>query len=212
MLSKRKARQAAQRYHLLRNEVQNMPLGLAGAMLSSLDEMRIVTGQYTDSNGGSCPLLAAWQSSKHTVALKHTFPGTWDVFCGVSHPRQARPATRHEITMLRMLLQERIMPLGERSLVDQTPDLPEIPQFVATPQPAPSEVLLEGEAQEWSCDWEAALQELGTASSFMRTRRVEASPRVDVHSAAWVDRVGQIMHGLRPVEQSPLRRVEQTVA
>ena len=211
MLSKRKTRQAAQRYHLLRDEVQNMPLGMAGAMLSSLDEMRIVTGQYTDSKGGSCPLLAAWQSSKYTVKLQHTFPATWDVFCGITHSRQARPATPHEIRMLRMLLEERLMPPGERPLVDQAPPMPALPVEMPLPQPAAAEVLLEEEMQDWSCDWEAALGQL-TGSGFVRTRRVATASQPDVHSAAWVDRVGQLMYGLRPVEEAPVRRSAQRSA
>lgn len=197
MLSKRKARQATQRYHFLRQEVQDMPLGMAGAMLQSLDEMTIVTGQYTDSRGGSCPLLAAWQSSKYTVTLKHTFPATWDVFCGVNHPRKARPATPHEVRMLRMLLEERLMPPGERPLVDQLPETPDMPLVV--PQPAPVEVLQAEETPAWSCDWEAELQQLYSQQSFIRPRRVTPASTQDVGSPEWVSCTRQIMHGLQPV-------------
>jgi len=200
MRAKRKSRQATQRYHLLRGEVQGMPLGLAGAMLSSLDEMDIVAGQYTDSQGGSCPLLAAWQSSKYTVTLKHTFPGTWDVFCGITHSRQARPATKHEINMLRMLLQERIMPLGERPLLDQTPEITAAPQTIVVPEPASVEVLSASETPDWSCDWEAELQQLHSRSGFIRHRRVAEQPVMDVYSDAWVSHIGQLMHGIKPTE------------
>jgi len=186
MLAARRNRKAVKRYHTLRSEVQNMSPALAGAMLSSLDEMTIVTGQYTDSKGGACPLLAAWRSSKHTVQLEHTFPLVWDVFCGLRSWRQARPATKHEVGILRMLLQERIMPVGERmvgtqpieTLVEAPAEAPALPVHAD----AQSDIqATKDQEEQWSCDWQAELSELmGTKEHQNSVHTSESSSRSGV--------------------------------
>ena len=199
----RKTKRAAQNYHVLRNEVQNMPMGMASAMLTSLTRQTIVTGQYTDSRGGACPLLAAWRAG--AVKLEHSFPMSWDVFCGLKNPKQARKCTPHEVGILRMLLEERLFPLGERSAPMSSPQ-------PAAPAAAPSFTVVarspektpELDSLEWSCDWEDELAELYAGSSnvatitrpttsFIRARQVDATKIMDVGSTEWAKNLGQLL-------------------
>lgn len=122
---------------------------MASAMLSGIDSQHVVTGQYTDGDGGACPLLAANRAGAplHQVT---SFPKIWDHFCGLSSYRQARKATRHELHMLKMLLMARVMPASERVL-DIKPAMPEhTPRF----RPPRSRKL----GQE--ADWQQQLSEL----------------------------------------------------
>lgn len=95
-----------------------MSPAMASAMLSGLDAQHIVTGQYTDNKGGACPLLAANRAGG-PLHIETNFPRTWDLFCGLRSRRQARKATRHELKMLRLLLEERLMPSSERSVANK---------------------------------------------------------------------------------------------
>lgn len=211
MILSRRTRKAAQRYHFLRSEVQKMSPAFAGAMLSSLEETTIVAGQYTDNQGGACPLLAAARASHHTVRLQNSFPVVWDVFCGIKKAGQGRKATRHEIGILRMLLEERLMPLGERRVSTGDPEIP----MTALPQQAPAEATGE---ESWSCDWEQELallvEELSLGESgqddfesstlvctqvrtrsFVRSRKVVADSSAPVGTPEWNQRVVGLLLG-----------------
>ena len=117
-------RKAIVRYRSLRNEVSRLSPAMAAAMLSGLDQQPVVVGQYSDGSGGACPLLAGQRAGG---PLNHStrFPDIWDAFCKVRSYRKARKASRHELVMLRMLLNEHLMPLGERSMLPTS--IPEAP-------------------------------------------------------------------------------------
>lgn len=110
-----------------------MSPAMASAMLSGLDAQQIVTGQYTDNMGGACPLLAANRAGG-PLHIETNFPRTWDLFCGLSSHRQARKATRHELKMLRLLLEERLMPPSERAIEGKPPSI-ELPRPKPTREP-----------------------------------------------------------------------------
>lgn len=136
---------AVSRYQALRSEVMSLSPAMAAAMLDGIGRQRVVTGQYTDGDGGACPLLAANRAGAPLHRLTN-FPKTWDAFCGLRHARQARPASPHELHMLRLLLEARLMPAGERTTSPQ----PRTPRFTA---PRPRRL-------ERSVDWQAELSSL----------------------------------------------------
>lgn len=140
----RRHKQAVSRYQALRAEVMSLSPAMAAAMLDGIHRQTVVTGQYTDGKGGACPLLAA---NRAGAPLHHqtNFPQSWDVFCGLTHRRQSRPATAHEIHMLQLLLEARLMPQGERQ-----PKTRREPRFIA---PRPRRL-------EHTVDWQAELSEL----------------------------------------------------
>ena len=119
-VSGRKQQKAIARYQALRTEVMELSPAMAAAMLSGLDLQLVVTGQYTNNKGGACPLLAAKRAGA-PLHLQTNFPRTWDLFCQLKSSKKARAASRHELSMLRMLLAERTMPAEERSTADHKP-------------------------------------------------------------------------------------------
>jgi len=137
---------AISRYQALRQEVTSLSPAMAAAMLSGLTNQPLVTGQYTDGEGGTCPLLAANRAGA-PLAQQTNFPSTWDLFCGLKSSRQARPATTHEIHILTLLLQARVMPVEEimPSLAPQTK-----PRFMA---PRPRRI-------QPAIDWQGELSQL----------------------------------------------------
>jgi hypothetical protein len=79
--------------------VRSLPLRTREAMLKAARHDRIVTGAYTDSRGGACPLLAAHRRGGRTNAPR--FADAWDAYTGATRPR---PATQAELAALRMFL------------------------------------------------------------------------------------------------------------
>jgi len=130
LLQRRRQLHAAERYRQLRATVYEMPLAIAAAMLSGLestDTLRV--GEYSDGDG-ACPILLAHRNG--APARPTRFAQAWDAFCGVERYEKRRAATPHEVRMLRLLLQQRIMPSTERRLRPSTP----APVRPAVPAPA----------------------------------------------------------------------------
>jgi hypothetical protein len=71
------------------------------AMLVALEADELIVGAYTDRSGRMCPMLAAHRRGARTDV--GSFPRAWDAFAGAARPR---PATRHELEILKALLQE----------------------------------------------------------------------------------------------------------
>ena len=85
--------------------VRSLPLRTRRAMLDAARSDRIVTGAYTDSRGGACPLLAAHRRGGRTNAP--SFADAWDAFTGATRPRPAKPA---ELATLRTFLAASLPP------------------------------------------------------------------------------------------------------
>ena len=83
----------------LQAAVRGLPLRTRRAMLEAARHDRIITGAYTDSRGGACPLLAAHRRGGRTTAP--SFADAWDAFTGAKKPRAA---THAELATLRMFL------------------------------------------------------------------------------------------------------------
>jgi hypothetical protein len=71
------------------------------AMLAALEADELIVGAYTDRSGRVCPMLAAHRRGARTDV--GSFPRAWDAFARAARPR---PATRHELGILKALLQE----------------------------------------------------------------------------------------------------------
>jgi hypothetical protein len=71
------------------------------AMLAALEADELIVGAYTDRSGRVCPMLAAHRRGARTDV--GSFPRAWDAFARAARPR---PATRHELEILKALLQE----------------------------------------------------------------------------------------------------------
>lgn len=153
MLSVRKQRKAVARYQVLRSEVMRMSPAVASAMLQGIKGFTVVTGQYTDNQGGACPLLAANRSGA-PLHVQTNFPTCWDYFCGLTSARKARQASRHEVHMLELLLEEKLMPVSERGGTEM-PVVPHTPRFTA-----PRKRRLPGQ-QEWQRELQEMLQQAG---------------------------------------------------
>jgi hypothetical protein len=92
----------------LRAAVDRLPRATRVAMLTALLEgVPIVTGAFTDRDGGACPLLVAHRRGAPTGTA--AFACSWDRFTGV-RPGRARRATRHELAVLRAQLEASLVP------------------------------------------------------------------------------------------------------
>ena len=95
---RRKARNPAQR---LRTAVDAMPRRTRIAMLTGIDQNRIVVGAYTDKeSGGICPMLAAHRNGGRTSLA--SFARSWDRFTGANRPRLA---TKREVRTLQAYIE-----------------------------------------------------------------------------------------------------------
>jgi hypothetical protein len=95
---RRKARNPAQR---LRTAVDAMPRRTRIAMLTGIDENKIVVGAYTDrDSGGICPMLAAHRNGGRTSLA--SFARSWDRFTNARRPRLA---TEREVRTLRSYIE-----------------------------------------------------------------------------------------------------------
>ena len=95
---RRKARNPAQR---LRTAVDAMPRRTREAMLTGIENNRIVVGAYTDKeSGGICPMLAAHRNGGRTSLA--SFARSWDRFTNARRPRLA---TDREVRTLRSYIE-----------------------------------------------------------------------------------------------------------
>jgi hypothetical protein len=95
---RRKPRNPAQR---LRTAVDAMPRRTRIAMLTGIDQNKIVVGAYTDrESGGICPMLAAHRNGGRTSL--DSFARSWDRFTNARRPRLA---TEREIRTLRSYIE-----------------------------------------------------------------------------------------------------------
>ncbi len=96
----------------LRIAIDCLPLQTRKAMLEGIDANRIIVGAYTDRQGGVCPMLAAHRNGGRTSLA--SFARSWDRYTRARG--RPRPATDHEVTTLRTMLEASI-------LLDETPAL-----------------------------------------------------------------------------------------
>src|SRR5207237_1149983 len=106
-IAERRRRQQAR---ALNSAVDDLPMSTRRAMLAALEADELIVGAYTDRSGRMCPMLAAHRRGARTDV--GSFPRAWDAFAGARRPR---PATRHELEILKALLQERLDDSGPRT-------------------------------------------------------------------------------------------------
>jgi hypothetical protein len=96
----------------LRRTVEALPRHSREAMLRGIDSNRIITGAYTDSRGGICPMLAAHRNGGRRGTDLSGFAIAWDFFTRPSKPRRA---TRREVAALRGYLELSLIAEGVQS-------------------------------------------------------------------------------------------------
>jgi hypothetical protein len=92
----------------LRAAIDGLPVPTRHAMLVGLHANRIVIGAYTTRSGGICPMLAAHRCGGRTDF--RDFARAWDA---IASPKRPRFAQRHELDLLRALLEESLADWGE---------------------------------------------------------------------------------------------------
>jgi hypothetical protein len=95
------ARRRRRQAQALNRAVDELPMTTRRAMLAALESDELIVGAYTDRSGRVCPMLAAHRRGARTDV--GSFPRAWDAFARAARPR---PATRHELGILKALLQE----------------------------------------------------------------------------------------------------------
>lgn len=80
----------------LRRAIDRLPPATREAMLEGVRTVPIVAGDYTDRDGGVCPMLAAHRHGGRTSNLG--FSRAWDRFTGAK--RRVRRATPREVGTL----------------------------------------------------------------------------------------------------------------
>ena len=88
----------------LRRAIDRLPAPTREAMLEGIRANPIVTGAYTDNNGGICPMLAAHRHGGRTTHL--AFARSWDALAG---DKRVRRATERELRILEGQLQASLM-------------------------------------------------------------------------------------------------------
>lgn len=83
----------------LRQAIDALPVATRAAMLEGIGHQPVVTGGYTDGDGGACPMLAAHRAGSRVTFLP--FHRAWDTFCGAQGPRRA--TRRERIALVAML-------------------------------------------------------------------------------------------------------------
>ncbi len=94
----------------LRQSIDTLPERTRLAMLSGLGNNTVITGAFSDGNGGACPMLAAHREGVRGRCM--SFPEAWDRFTGVHGRYITRQATQDEVLHLRMQLQESLSAVG----------------------------------------------------------------------------------------------------
>jgi hypothetical protein len=92
----------------LRAAIDGLPAPTRQAMLVGLHSNRIVIGAYSTRSGGVCPMLAAHRCGGRTDF--RDFARAWDA---IARPKRPRPAQRHELDLLRALLEESLAECGD---------------------------------------------------------------------------------------------------
>jgi len=108
----------------LRNAVEALPRHTKEAMLRGLDRGKVITGGYTDGDGGACPMLSAHRNGGRTDM--GTFARAWDEFTGTPTGKP-REASQREVATLRNYLERALVadPGGERSLAEEVREVQE---------------------------------------------------------------------------------------
>jgi|GEM_PF-904244 len=91
----------------LRTSIDTLPERTRLAMLSGLGNNTVITGAFSDGNGGACPMLAAHREGVRARCM--SFPEAWDRFTGVHGRHISRQATQDEVLHLRMQLEESLV-------------------------------------------------------------------------------------------------------
>jgi hypothetical protein len=94
----------------LRQSIDTLPERTRKAMLAGLGNNTVITGAFSDGNGGACPMLAAHREGVRGRCM--SFPEAWDRFTGVHGRYITRPATQDEVLHLRMQLQQSLAARG----------------------------------------------------------------------------------------------------
>ena len=100
----------------LRDAIDCLPLRTREAMLDGIAAGRIIVGASVDRDGGVCPMLAAHRNGGRTSLA--SFARAWDRYTGA---KRARPATRRELTTLRVMLEASIT-------LEDVPSLADVPR------------------------------------------------------------------------------------
>lgn len=117
----RRKRTAGER---LRNAVEALPRHTKEAMLRGIGRGKVITGGYTDGDGGACPMLSAHRNGGRTDM--GTFARAWDEFTGTPTGKP-REASKREVATLQHLLERALVddPGGERSLAEEVREVQE---------------------------------------------------------------------------------------
>jgi hypothetical protein len=98
----------------LRRSIDVLPERTRKAMLVGLGNNTVITGAFTGSGGGACPMLAAHREGGRTSVC--SFPEAWDTFTGVAGRQIIRQATEYEILILRREIEASLEPAGPSEL------------------------------------------------------------------------------------------------
>jgi hypothetical protein len=79
-------------------------------MLVGLANNTVITGAFTGVGSGVCPMMAAHREGGRTSCV--AFPEAWDKFTGVYGRAICRQATEYEVGILRMQIQESLVPVS----------------------------------------------------------------------------------------------------
>ncbi len=82
----------------LRRSIDVLPERTRKAMLIGLKNNTVITGAFSASGDGVCPMLAAHRAGGRTACA--SFPEAWDKFTGVYGRPLIRPATEYEVQIL----------------------------------------------------------------------------------------------------------------
>jgi hypothetical protein len=143
----------------LRTAIDCLPLATRTAMLEGVEANRIIVGAYTDRKGGVCPMLAAHRNGGRTSLA--SFARAWDRYTNARG--RARPATDHELTTLRAMLEASIA-------------LDELPTFEDAAREAKKRVLNRLRIFRRFDEYERAVAELGVIRALNRPGARTAAP------------------------------------
>src|SRR5215210_6114144 len=144
----------------LRTAIDCLPLQTRKAMLGGVESNRIIVGAYTDRSGGVCPMLAAHRNGGRTSLA--SFARAWDRYTGV-RARRPRPATHHELSTLKAMLEASIA-------LDELPALSEVAREAQTLSARRLRVFRRFE------EYERAVAELAVIRSLNRPDEETAAP------------------------------------
>jgi hypothetical protein len=152
----------------LRRAIDVLPERTRRAMLVGMGNNTVITGAFAGGGDAACPMLAAHRAGGRTSAC--SFPQAWDKFTGVAGREIVRPATEHEIGILRREI--------EASL--QTAPVSELSEAIAEHQAAVE--ARRREAQR-AIEEQIAADELEAAQPRKRRIRITGGERIDLAAA-----------------------------